>query len=778
MQRAFFMNLNKTCFFVIFCSVLAGYNQTQAAESSADTTKILLINSYHQGYEWTDLLTQAIRNELKNLNSIWEMAIEYMDTKHYASPEYETMLYDLYQFKYRHKKFDLIIVSDNFALDFIKNHRSELFGMTPVVFCGIDHYSGEMIAGFPKITGVIEDYDLDQTIDLILKLHPAATHIAVISNSSVIGRKDLSRALKLIPKYQHQVDFLVLENWDLENLPQKLDDLPENTIILRLAFSEKWDGTTILMKNAAEFWEKHCDRPTYTSLGYRVEHGVIGGIINTADLHGQAVGQLALQILKGIPVEKIPIMYKSPSASIFDYVQLEKFGIKTAALPPNSIIINKPFSLYREYKYLVWGVISAFCLLSSSIFFLILNILIRRRAQEALRENEKKYRVLIETLPNGIIEIDTKGQITFANSAFQKMFLYTEDELKKMTIFDFVSESRHEKIQEIIANLFEEAPKPAPNIDRFLTRSNEFLDIQLDWNYKRDFTGNVIGIISVVSNITQRIQAEKEAKIRQEQLIQADKMVALGILVSGVAHEINNPNNFIMLNIPTLNRTWNAILPILADYYAEEGEFEIAGYTFSQMREEFPKICSDILEGSRRIQLIVKDLKEYSQKTETEVLELVNINEMLRSCINLLSKNINKYTRNFQIQFAENLPLVPGNFQHFEQVVINLIQNSCQALRDHSEKILISTKLRKKDRVVIISIQDEGIGIPQQNLSRIFDPFFTTKRQTGGTGLGLSVSNSIITKYGGRLEYTSEPGKGTTAKIILPAISKQNCGNL
>jgi PAS domain S-box-containing protein len=733
-----------------------------------DTTKILLLNSYHQGYEWTDLLTQSIRQELGQLDRIWQLAIEYMDTKHYNSAEYESMLYQLYLYKYRNKKFDVLIISDNYALDFIKKYRRELFGQTPIVFCGIDNFVNGMLDGLSNCTGVIEDYDLQQTIDLMLKLHPEAKHIAVVSDSSVIGRKDLARALKLIPNYQNRVEFVIIKNWDLQKLPAVLAALPKHTLILRLAFSRTWDGTSISVEEAAGFWENCCNRPTYTSLGHPVEHGILGGIINTADLHGKAVGQLALQILRNVPADKIPIIYQSPSATIFDYTQLKKIGIKSSALPGSALIINRPFSFYREYKYLVWGVVSAFCLLGSLIFFLILNILSRKQAQDALRENEQKYRVLIETLPNGIVEVDLLGNITFANSAFQHIFRYSDAKLEGSTVYDFVPKARRKKIRGIITALFQEAPKPMTIIDKYLTQENRIIDIQLDWNYKRNFSGKIIGIISVVSDITQRLQAEKEAKIRQEQLIQADKMAALGTLVSGVAHEINNPNNFIMLNVPTLNRTWNSILPILDQYYETTGDFEVPGYTFSQIRDEFPKICSDILEGSRRIQIIVKDLKEYSQKSEIEYLEPVNINEMLGSCINLLSKNIQKYTQNFQIEYAPNLPLVLGNFQRFEQVVINLIQNACHALRSRNEKISIIARHDPSEKTVTISIQDEGIGIPPQNLPRIFDPFFTTKRESGGTGLGLSVSNSIIRKYGGSLKFTSEPGQGTTARIILP----------
>lgn len=268
--------------------------------------------------------------------------------------------------------------------------------------------------------------------------------------------------------------------------------------------------------------------------------------------------------------------------------------------------------------------------------------------------------------------------------------------------------------------------------------------------------------------IEERKRLEKEAKLQQQRLIQVDKMIALGVLVSGVAHEINNPNNFIMINVPIIKDAWESIIPILEEYYDNEGDFMVAGMSYSEMRDNIPDLFSGIIEGSERIMNIVNNLKDFARQENSDITQAVDLKAVMNSALILLSNQINKSTYDFRQKFEEDLPLIRGNFQRIEQVLVNLIQNACQAIPDPGKSIEVTAFHEKKSGRVVIEIRDEGVGIPQENLKHILDPFFTTKRAVGGTGLGLSVCAGIIEEHGGDLEFDSEPGKGTTAKVSLP----------
>ncbi len=274
---------------------------------------------------------------------------------------------------------------------------------------------------------------------------------------------------------------------------------------------------------------------------------------------------------------------------------------------------------------------------------------------------------------------------------------------------------------------------------------------------------------SLAREVAERQRAMEELRLNHAQLIQADKMAALGVLVSGVAHEINNPNGFILLNMPVLKDAYLDCQEMLDQRLGESGDFMLGGLRYSAMREELPAMLDEMLEGARRIKRIVEDLKDFARRDDAPRQELIDLNDVVRAAVRLVDNSLKKATRHFELACAERLPRVRGNAQRIEQVIVNLVLNACQALPDPSRGIRASTRFDPERSAVVLEVQDEGVGIPPENLSRLTDPFFTTKRDSGGTGLGLSVSAGIVKEHGGSLEFRSKPGEGTTVTFSLPA---------
>jgi polar amino acid transport system substrate-binding protein len=295
-------------------------------------------------------------------------------------------------------------------------------------------------------------------------------------------------------------------------------------------------------------------------------------------------------------------------------------------------------------------------------------------------------------------------------------------------------------------------------------------------NCIRDDKGDPLFLQGAVYDVTEQKNAEEQALMQQQQLMEAAKMISLGNLVSGVAHEINNPNHIIMSHVYPLTEVWKQAEPVLARYHKEVGDLSLAGIPFEQAKKEIPEMFSAVLDGSTRIKTIVNELRDYARERPAEPPNPVQINQVVKSAITLLTNMLKRFTDRFSVDYEKRMPDVLGNYQRLEQVVIHLVRNACQALDNKEEAIKVSTAFDHKKRMVVLLVEDEGVGIEREAMEHITDPFYTTKRESGGSGLGLSTSTSIILEHRGTLSFTSVPGKGTVATVRIPAMDAAEGG--
>ncbi|MBD8513516.1 transporter substrate-binding domain-containing protein [Photobacterium sp. CAU 1568] len=262
----------------------------------------------------------------------------------------------------------------------------------------------------------------------------------------------------------------------------------------------------------------------------------------------------------------------------------------------------------------------------------------------------------------------------------------------------------------------------------------------------------------------------KAQQLQQQQLIQADKMTSLGILVSGMAHEINNPSSLLLLNLPILKDAYQDAEDILDAHYQQYGDFTLGGLAYSRMREEIPSMLDDMQAGTQRIRRIVDDLRDFARQEPSALNEVVDLNQVTAAAIRLVDSTLLTSTHHFSVEYGDQLPCFEGNGQRIEQVIINLIINACQALTSQQQSIRVTTGFNPADNLLILEICDQGQGIDPEHLPHLSDPFFTTKREQGGTGLGLSISFSIVSEHGGTLKYDSRLQQGTCVTLALPAL--------
>ena len=397
-------------------------------------------------------------------------------------------------------------------------------------------------------------------------------------------------------------------------------------------------------------------------------------------------------------------------------------------------------------------------------------IIEREQVAQALRESEERYRTLVEFASDAVFWVAPDGTIRYASPAWEHVTGYPPDMLRESPeLFDtmVLEEDRAAWRVHSQAALADQGPLPLDM--RIVTREGRVRWVSHICQPVHDDAGSFLGVRGSHRDITVQKQAQDEAKLREMQLVQADKMASLGVLVSGVAHEINNPNHAITANATLLRDVWSSIEPILERFHEEYGDFLIGGYDYKEFREQAPHMLATIVASANRIQLIIGELREFARGGKADRMGLVDVNSVVRSANVLVSNMTQKATRRFEVRLGRDLPKVRGHFQRLEQVVINLVQNACQALPDDDRAISITTRHDARTKRVAVEVRDEGVGMSRDQLKRICDPFYTTKRGTGGSGLGLWISSGIAQEHGGRLHFDSVEGHGTTATVWLPA---------
>jgi PAS domain S-box-containing protein len=280
----------------------------------------------------------------------------------------------------------------------------------------------------------------------------------------------------------------------------------------------------------------------------------------------------------------------------------------------------------------------------------------------------------------------------------------------------------------------------------------------------RDENGEVIGIIGVGFDITER-------KIAEQRLAASEHLESIGRLAAGVAHEINTPIQYLNDSVYFIRDAMQDLLAHNAKLAAALPEPPEPDEDIEDIKRELPPALDRVVDGLARIAEIVRSMKEFSHVDQREMAR-IDLNRAINSTL-VIARSEYKYIAELHTEF-QDLPLVTCHGGQVNQVVLNLVVNAAHAIADRNkamgttEKGLITVKTRIEDGFAVVSIGDTGGGIPEAIRKRIFEPFFTTKEVGRGTGQGLSISHNVIKAHGGKLDFVTEIGKGTTFNVRLP----------
>ncbi|MBF0404758.1 sensor histidine kinase [Candidatus Magnetominusculus xianensis] len=634
---------------------------------------VLIINSYNYGYSWTNNEVKGIESVIGNQGGI-AIHTEYMDSKVANDDKYRTLLKEIYKYKYERIRFDVIIATDDDALDFVKEYHEELFPGVPAVFCGINNFNGSQTAGYDYFTGVNEEADFKSTIDIALKLNPKLKSFTVVNDRMTTGALLQKEFIDKTSGYSSSVNFTFLDNSTLKEVMDAVSHLnPENSAVFYLSFFKDKSGELYTPSEAIPQIASAANVPMYGAVDYMLGYGIVGGMLKNSFYQGEKAARLALRVLNGEKPGDIPVVMKSPNEFMFDYNALQRFKIDIHALPPGATVINKPETFYYKYKHIIWGVAAVMTGLVIFIVILLFNIIQRIKAQNELIKYQNHLEELVSARTN---ELNTTNQ----------------------------------QLQEDIAK---------------------------------------------------RKQVEESLRQSQSQLVEAEKMAALGGLVAGVAHEINTPIGIAVTTASHLQDVTSKLSAAINNKTAKKDEL-FTYFTHATKSSEL------ILTNLERTSELVKSFKMVSADQTSHEMRVFKVRDYIEKVITSLSPKLKQTACEVRLECAADLEInsYPGAIA---QIITNFVINSLMHAFGDKDRGIITIEIAKTGDSLLIKYSDNGKGIPEENLGKIFNPFFTTNRAGGGTGLGLHILYNLITQtFKGNIKCESVVGEGTTFSVTIP----------
>ncbi|HEV7608260.1 MAG TPA: ATP-binding protein [Steroidobacteraceae bacterium] len=393
----------------------------------------------------------------------------------------------------------------------------------------------------------------------------------------------------------------------------------------------------------------------------------------------------------------------------------------------------------------------------------------RQDLATALANERTLLRTMIDMIPAFIYAKDVGSRFIAMNTALARNMGTTSELAIGKTDFDFFSPELAKKFysdeQALIKSGTAIIDLEEPGFDKVTGMPRTVVTSKVPL---RDENGTMIGIIGIGFDITER-------KLAEQRMAQGEHLESIGRLAAGVAHEINTPIQYLNDSVYFIREAMQELLAHNAKLAAQLPAQAAEDEDIEDLKLELPPALDRVVDGLGRIAEIVRSMKEFSHVDQREM-SRVDLNRAINSTL-IIARSEYKYVADVATDFFKDLPQVLCHGGQINQVVLNLVVNAAHAIADKvkgtPEKGLITVKTSVEDGFAVLSIGDTGGGIPEEIRKRIFEPFFTTKEVGKGTGQGLSIAHNVIKSHGGKLDFVTEIGTGTTFYVRLPLAAEE-----
>lgn len=726
--------------------------------AQSDFQKVLLLNSYDQRMTWVRNLTEAVEEELKPQENRLHLHVENLDTKEFHHPEYFDRLEDLFRTKYVGERFDLILASDNNAYDFLRARRDRIFGPVPVVFSGVNNFAPSQLEGLSDFTGVAEVFSAKETVETALNLHPEVREVFVINDYLKTGRaweRDIRAQLEPL---KGRVTLRFNDNLPIGALQAEIAALGPESLVLLGVFYKDSEGVSFTFEKIGAMLSGASSRPVYALLNFNLGHGVVGGKVIGGYYQGEAMAKLARRVLAGERAGDIPVQQKGASNQfVFDYTELERFGLPLSKLPPDSLVINRPFSLFETYKKEILATALFVVLLLVSVVVLLVNIRRRALAEEQLAEKERKFRGIFNETVQFIGLLDPQGRVLDINRAALEAVGSELEPLLGKFFWDTPWWTHSSELQQAMRQGVAQAR--AGQFVRFEATHRRpdgaLLDLDFSLNPVFDASGKVVLLIPEGRDITALKKVERdlsEHKANLEETI-ASRTAALreaneakNKFLSIIAHDLRGP-------VGNLN--------VIFDQLIEPGQ------------PIDPSLLSQIRGSTRQVHQLLEELLAWARGQSGQLERNPE-----RLDVNLLLEDARVFYSEMARSKGVNLILepTPRLFAHADRsmtltVLRNLVANAIK-FTDQGQEVRLGAQLA--EGMILFSVSDNGVGMSEFQAKRLFKlgeqvPSSPGTHNEKGTGLGLILCKEFVETNFGKIWVESELGRGSRFFFTLPS---------